>query len=57
MDAMLLPSPTPVSRLDTVGMRMSLITDVAGLEALRPEWERLLAASAHAEPMLDPIGC
>ena len=36
-------------------LRSAVITSVAELEALRPEWEALLARSASDEPMLSPI--
>ena len=36
-------------------LRSAVITSVAELEALRPEWEALLARSASDEPMLLPI--
>src|SRR5437016_3301391 len=54
MGAALLPSPTALSRPPDVGVRLSLVTELSELEKLRPEWERLLASSAHAEPMLEP---
>lgn len=35
-------------------LRLSLVSDPARLESLRPEWDALLRASAHPEPVLSP---
>ncbi|APR80568.1 Cellulose biosynthesis protein [Minicystis rosea] len=38
-----------------MALTRSVITEAAELEALRPEWEALLARSAADEPMLSPL--
>jgi len=37
-------------------LTVSVLTEVAALEALAPAWGRLLEASAANEPMLSPLG-
>ncbi len=41
-------------RKTSSGLSLALLTEPAGLERLRPDWEDLLARSASAEPMLSP---